>query len=106
MPMVLLESENQPCAVLFDPVVLKLSALTFSAALLPLPRSSPAELGDFACTMGKSTKHATASGMKNKPRRTGDRLIKSLAIRVVVFDLNKVIGDCLLLPVVDPATAQ
>jgi hypothetical protein len=47
LPSVLLKSENQPWAVLFDPVVLKLSALTFSAALLPLPRSSPAKgVGD------------------------------------------------------------
>jgi hypothetical protein len=40
LPVVLLKSENHPCAVLSDPVVLKLSAWTFSAALLPLPRSS------------------------------------------------------------------
>ena len=43
----LLESEFQPWAVLLLPVVLGLSALTFSAALFPLPRSSPAKgVGD------------------------------------------------------------
>ena len=41
LPFELLASEFQPCAVLLFPVVAGLSALTFSAALFPLPRSSP-----------------------------------------------------------------
>src|SRR5882724_951236 len=57
-PVVLLESENQPCAVLSDPVVAKLSASTFSAALLPLPRSSEARL---ACATGETAKQASMS---------------------------------------------
>src|SRR5438094_525583 len=55
---VLLKSENQPCAVLFDPVVLRLSASTFSAALLPLPRSSE---GRLAWATGENAKHASTS---------------------------------------------
>lgn len=57
-PLVSLKSENQPWAVLFDPVVLKLSALTFSAALLPLPRSSGR--GGFAWATGESAKQASS----------------------------------------------
>src|SRR5436309_1543823 len=57
-PLVLFESENQPCAVLSDPVVFRLSACTFSAALLPLPRSS---VGCFACATGETAKQASTS---------------------------------------------
>ena len=62
-PVVLLKSENQPCAVLFGPVVLKLSAWTFSAALLPLPRSSPFA-GGAAWATGKSARQASANRMR------------------------------------------
>ena len=57
-PVVLLKSENQPCAVLSDPVVFRLSACTFSAALFPLPRSS---VGCFAWATGEAAKQASTS---------------------------------------------
>src|SRR5439155_9305962 len=63
-PLVLLKSENQPCAVLFGPVVFKLSAWTFSAALLPLPRSSPFG-GGAAWATGKSARQASARTRKS-----------------------------------------
>src|SRR6266480_6580394 len=59
-PVVLLKSENQPCAVLSDPVVLILSAWTFSAALLPLPRSSDFD-GGVAWATGASAEEASAT---------------------------------------------
>ena len=52
---------NQPCAVLFIPVVPKLSASTFSAALLPLPRSSPS--GGVAVGVGVGVGKGLASAM-------------------------------------------
>src|SRR2546430_14832547 len=45
LPSMLLKSDCQPVAVLLAPVVLLLSAWTFSAAVFPLPRSSPASGG-------------------------------------------------------------
>src|SRR5437867_3230013 len=58
-PLVSLKSENQPCAVLFEPVVSESSASTCSAALLPLPRSSPG----FASASGATAKQASTDRM-------------------------------------------
>src|SRR5882724_4967118 len=80
-PLVLLKSENQPCAVLFDPVVLKLSASTFSAALLPLPRSSD-------CCL------AWATGEIAKQQSTR-RVVVNILFR---FFINLVSSHCFGLP--------
>ena len=65
LPAVLADSEFQPCAVLFGPVVAMLSASTFSAALLLLPRSSLEGVGLGrglpAVAVGESAKQAIAS---------------------------------------------
>jgi len=66
LPVVLLNNEDQPCAVLSDPVVPALSASTFSAALLPLPRSSE---GCFAWAAVTSAIQASAIMMMTKMNR-------------------------------------
>src|SRR5215510_16058758 len=72
LPAVLLNSEDQPCAVLSDPVVLGLSASTSSAALLPLPRSSE---GGFAWATDASAIAASANAMTTKlDRKKGERI--------------------------------
>src|SRR6476620_8925207 len=94
--MVLLQSENQPCAVLFVPVVTGLSALTPSAALLPLPRSSPGGVGvgvgvgvgwSFAWATGASAKQASTSGVKRRASREDDLPIDVFRCGTVILFL-------------------
>ena len=73
-------SEDQPCAVLLDPVVLKLSASTFSAALLPLPRSSPSD--GVAVGVGVGVGAGLASAV-------GDAVKQASASRI---DVNMIFG--------------
>ena len=86
LPAVLLRSDWKPVAVLLTPLVRLISASTFSAAELPLPRSSPAAKG---CRMapGVGRRHEPEADQRRgfranvdcRPPRESVRLRRSAA---------------------------
>src|ERR1700730_18388983 len=89
------------------PLVRPNRAFVPSAVLLPALPPSGGWLTPKAFGVGASAKQQSASGMKRRPRRKGDRLIKFGTGRVAVLSgVGRFIGSFFLLPVVNRGTIR
>src|SRR6202043_269915 len=89
------------------PLVRPNRAFVPSAVLLPALPPSGGWLTPKAFGVGASAKQQSASGMKRRPRRKGDRLIKFGTGRVAVLSgVGRFIGSFFLLPVVNRGTVN